>query len=504
MIAWFKRMIDGFINPQVPQPEPEPVKSLTIKATALEKSLRKASVVQAIEPYEPPTGVIPAGERAAALAMDATPYDYVNQAYVNNYFPGYQYLAMLAQLPEYRKFGEVPAKDMMRKWIKLRAKDKQDKTDRISKILDAMTRYDVRGAFQKAVELDALFGRAQIFIDVDKPGGSRAADDPNELKLPLIVDPAKIRKGALKAFRVIEPVWTYPSAYNATDPLAPNYYRPMAWYVMGKTVHTSRLLSIVSRPVPDLLKAAYNFGGLSMSQMAQPYVQNWIRTRDSVSDLVHSFSVSGVKTNMEGVLSGADDAQFFNRAQLFNNLRDNRGLMLLDKDSEEFFQFNTPLSGLGELQEQAQEQLATISSIPLVKLLGSSPQGLNASSEGEIKVYYDSLHAYQEAVIRPPLQIALDVIQLSEFGDIDRDIVFEFESLDELSDSEQATVRKSDADTAAVYVGAGVVSPDEVRAKLAADPASGYDSLEEDSEDDDDELELRQNSMVETAKVREE
>ncbi len=60
MIAWFKRMIDGFINPQVPQPEPEPVKSLTIKATALEKSLRKASVVQAIEPYEPPTGVIPA------------------------------------------------------------------------------------------------------------------------------------------------------------------------------------------------------------------------------------------------------------------------------------------------------------------------------------------------------------------------------------------------------------------------------------------------------------
>ncbi len=436
--------------------------------------------------------------------MDATPYDYVNQAYVNNYFPGYQYLAMLAQLPEYRKFAEAPGKDIFRKWIKLKGKDKSDKTDRISKILDAMTRYDVRGAFQKAVELDALFGRAQIFIDVDKPGGSRAADDPNELKLPLIVDPAKIRKGALKAFRVIEPVWTYPSAYNATDPLAPNYYRPMAWYVMGKTVHTSRLLSIVSRPVPDLLKAAYNFGGLSMSQMAQPYVQNWIRTRDSVSDLVHSFSVSGVKTNMEGVLSGADDAQFFNRAQLFNNLRDNRGLMLLDKDSEEFFQFNTPLSGLGELQEQAQEQLATISSIPLVKLLGSSPQGLNASSEGEIKVYYDSLHAYQEAVIRPPLQIALDVIQLSEFGDIDRDIVFEFESLDELSEAEQATVRKSDADTAAVYVGAGVVSPDEVRAKLAADPASGYDSLEEDSEDDDDELELRQNSMVETAKVREE
>ncbi|WP_163505183.1 anti-CBASS protein Acb1 family protein, partial [Escherichia coli] len=75
-------------------------------------------------------------------------------------------------------------------------------------------------------------------------------------------------------------------------PLAADYYKPQSWYVMGKEVHASRFLSFVSRPVPDVLKAAYNFGGLSLSQIAEPYVDNWIRTRDSVGDMVHSYSTS--------------------------------------------------------------------------------------------------------------------------------------------------------------------------------------------------------------------
>jgi hypothetical protein len=364
MMQWLNRL---FAKPAAPIVVAQKLGGIT--TTALEKARRKEAQIEEFAPYEPPVGVIPAAKRSEAMAMDATPYDYVNAAYVNNYFPGYQYLAMLAQLPEYRKMSDVIAKEMTRKWIKLRSKgDDDDKTDKIAKIEDALEKYKVRALFRKAAEIDGLFGRAQIFIDVEKPSGGAASDDPQELESPLFMASAKIKKGALKGLRIIEPVWTYPSAYNATDPLAANYYRPQAWYVMGKTIHTSRLLRFVSREVPDMLKAAYNFGGLSMSQMAQPYVQNFIRTRDSVSDVVHSFSVSGLRTNMASVLSGTDDAQFFARAQLFNTLRDNRGLMMLDKDSEEFFQFNTPLGGLDSLQAQSQEQMSSVSSIPLVKL----------------------------------------------------------------------------------------------------------------------------------------
>lgn len=501
MIATLKRLF----RPAPEAPKPEPAR-LTIKAQAIERANRKEAVVQAFGRYQPPPGVVPPSKLEEAMAMDATPYDYVNQAYVNNYFPGYQYLAMLAQLPEYRKFAEVPAKDMVRKWITIKSSnndDDQDRLKRIAKINEALTRYRVRTLFRRAAELDAFYGRAQIYIDVLKPGDGSAMDDPDELQTPLIIAKAKIKKDALKGFRLIEPVWTYPGAYNSTNPLARDFYQPSLWYVMGKTVHASRLLSFVSRPVPDLLKAAYNFGGLSLTQMAQPYVQNWLRTRDSVSDLVHSFSVSGIKTNMAGVLAGTDDAQFFNRVELFNKLRDNRGLMLMDKDTEEFFQFNTPLSGLDALQAQAQEQMSSVSSIPLVKLLGVTPSGLNASSEGEIQVYYDWIGSQQEALFRDPLTKIIQVIQLSEFGDIDPDITADFESLYGLDEVEAATVRKTDADRDSVLVASGIISPDEARARIAADPDSGYDALTEELDDGDDaDLEGRENDLTASAKVR--
>jgi len=212
--------------------------------------------------------------------------------------------------------------------------------------------------------------------------------------------------------------------------------------------------------------------------------------RDSVSDLLHSFSVSGIMTNMSGVLSGMDDAQFIARAQLFNNLRDNRGLMLLDKDTEEFFQFNTPLSGIHELQAQAQEHMSSVSSIPLVKFLGITPSGLNASSDGEIKVFYDDIASAQEALLRDPLKKVIDIIQLSEFGEIDDDITFDFESLEEMSDEQKANIRKINADTDVTLIDGGVISPDESRQRIANDPDSGYDGLTGEADfDDDDEAE---------------
>jgi Protein of unknown function (DUF1073) len=53
------------------------------------------------------------------------------------------------------------------------------------------------------------------------------------------------------------------------------------------------------------------------------------------------------------------------------------------------------LQDLDWLLAQSQEQISSVSRIPLVKWTGISPSGLNASSEGEIRVYYDLIHSEQ-------------------------------------------------------------------------------------------------------------
>ena len=487
---WNKKEAAPKVEPVIAEPERAKMK---INA----QLLAMASVAPKVEEfvrYEPPTGVIPAAESKATLAMDSTPYEYLNAVNLGfQAFPGYPYLAQLALKPEYRKMVSTIAEEMTRKWITLRAIGDDDKTDRMDAIEAELKRLNVREVFRLADENDGYFGRGQIYIEVKAPTGDLASKNPDELDKPLFLDPAKVSMGSLVSLRSIEPVWTYPKTYNADDPLSASFYKPDGWYVMAKSVHNSRLLTFISRPVPDLFKASYNFGGLSLAQIAEPYVANWLRTRDSVGDMVHSFSLSGIKTDMSSALSGDGGVGIFERAELLVKMRDNRGLFMADVN-EEFFQFNVPLSGLDLLQAQAQEQMASISSIPLVKLLGVTPSGLNASSDGEIRVFYDSIHARQENLFRAPLKHVIDLIQLSLFGDIDDDIDFKFEPLYQMSELDQANVHKLEADTDAVLIGVNVITTDEARERVAGDPDSPYQSLELNDEididngtDDDDE-----------------
>ncbi|CAL8479615.1 conserved protein of unknown function (plasmid) [Caballeronia sp. S22] len=226
-------------------------------------------------------------------------------------FLGYPYLAELTQRPEYRRPAEILAKEMTRKWIRLHGTGDDDKSEKIAAIDAEMKRLGAQAAFRKTAEQDGFFGRAQIFLDTGD-------DPPEEFVAPLANSTARIGIGNLKGLRIVEPIWTYPGVYNSTDPLRGDFYQPQTWFVMNRQVHASRLLTLVSRPVPDMLKPTYAFGGLSLSQIAKPYVDNWLRTRQSVSDLLHSFSTMVLKTNLAAVLNAEGAEQMLRRAVLLN------------------------------------------------------------------------------------------------------------------------------------------------------------------------------------------
>jgi phage-related protein (TIGR01555 family) len=399
-----------------------------------------------IKPPVIPDGVVPDGIEPPVVAMDTNPYQLANQMYggydIAAGFPGFAYLSQLATRLEYRAFASALSTELTREWIEFTSdSDDGEAEDKIKRIEDLFDRLKIRQTIQRCAEMDCLFGRAQIFIDT-------GSDMP---QTPLVLNPKVTNK--LKNIIPIEPIWTTPSVYNAIDPLAPDFFSPSKWYMLGKEVHASRLITIVTRPLPDILKPAFNFSGISLSQLAEPYVENWLRTRQSVSDLIANFSITGLATAMDQVLQGDDDgADLFARAELFTSTRSNKGLMLLDKEREEMFQFNTPIGGLSELQAQSQEHMCTASRIPAVILTGLSPTGLNASSEGEIRVFYDWIAAQQEAYWRDPIQKILNVVQLSLFGDIDKGIGFEFKPLHQMTEAEQATIRAQDVQSAIAYI----------------------------------------------------
>ena len=348
-----------------------------LQSILVERKPPKATVT--IDKFMPrlPQGVLPDD-----LAMDyATPamaaLSAAQQYNISMSFPGYGVLAELAQLSEYRNPTETLASEMTRKWLEVKSTGDEDRTKVIKQLKDAIANFHVEAICRQAIEHDGFYGRGQIYVDFGQP-----LDDIN----PLPLTNEAIAKGSLKGFKNIEPFWTSPGNYNSEDPRDKWFYKPQNWYVMANVVHESRLLTIVSRPVPDMLKPAYNFGGVSQTQLLMPYVNNWLRTRNSVGDLVNSFSISGIKTDLATMLQSGVAGDMIERAELWTTTRDNMNLMMLNSEKEEFFQFNTPLSGIDKLQAQAQEQMAAPTHIPLVKLFGITPSGLNASTDGEIKV----------------------------------------------------------------------------------------------------------------------
>ncbi|TIS09951.1 MAG: DUF1073 domain-containing protein [Mesorhizobium sp.] len=227
--------------------------------------------------------------------------------------------------------------------------------------------------------------------------------------------------------------------------------------------------------------------------MCKPYVDNWLETRQSVNDIISMFSVFLLATNLGETLQ-ADGDQLFRRAELFNLVRSNRGLMMIDKDTEDFKNVAAPLSGLDVLQAQAQEHMASVSHIPLVKLLGVQPAGLNASSEGEIQVFYDYVHSFQEHLFRRPIHRLLGLVMISLWGETDPGIDFEFEKLEETNEKEAAEVEKTKAERDVILIDAGVISPEESRQRVAGDPDSDFSSI--DVEDLPDLLEEEEDGLV--------
>lgn len=406
-------------------------------------------------------------------------------------FFGYPYLAELVQRAEYRHACEIWAEHAVRKWIKL-----VGGTDAERKAIeDEFTRLQLRDVFQEWMFHDHVFGRAQVFLDFGD------ANDPAELETPLLIDEAKIgAKRPLLRLTVVEPMWSAPGTYNTSNPLDGDFYVPRSWFIYGKRVDTSRMLTLSSRPVSDMLKPAYAFGGQSLVQLMKPYVDNWLRGRQSASDLLNSFSIINLATDMASTMAGGNGDSLFNRVDMFNLMRDNRGAMVTDKNAEELSNLAVPLSSVPELVSQAQEQLASVARIPLSIYLQITPTGLNATSDGETRNFYADVKAYQEKNIRPHLQRVFEIVQLSVGGKINPEIKFEFEPLWEMDDKDLADIRKADADAHAQYVLMGAVSNDEVRETLANDesglyhgvdlgsPAPVAPGVDDDDEDEDEDI----------------
>ena len=396
-------------------------------------------------------------------------------------FLGYGYLTGLAQNGLIRAGCEMIADEMVEKGITLTTKgdndpdtDKQAKLDRLNELI---TKINLLPTLRKAVSISKYYGGSLVYMDFD--GIDTASEN---LLNPLILTKNELRSKKLRRLKVIEPYNLSPGQYNAADPLQEYYFKPRYWFVMGKAVDASRFLPPVQEnELPTILRPAYNFFGIPLAQIVLDAVAHFTECREAEARLLTKFSLTVFKTNLnEQLFSGGDWSQIDNRVNNFVQYRSNDGVMLIDKESEDIDIKSTSLAGVKDIVSQAMEIVAAYFNEPVTKMWGLTPSGFN-TGESDLNNHYDHIASQQEKQLRDQIEYVLKVLQVQEWGEIDNEITFTFNPLSEEKEESIATVNKIKAETQQIYISNGVISPDEGRECLKADPKSGFNNLNEES-----------------------
>lgn len=398
-------------------------------------------------------------------------------------FMGYAALQNIAQNGLIRACVETVTDDMTRNWIELtRTGDNDDADsngadDRIDAINEEFERLELRKVMHEACALTGYYGGCLLYLDTGASG--------DYLKNPLNLDPLfslEARdKGFLKAIRPIDPINVFPGTYNATNPLAADYYRPSTWWVLGKQVHATRLLRIVANEAPLIYKPSYNFLGIPQAQILWDYVLHFQQNRDAANRLLNKFSMLVFKTAMGDILQGYGGLdQLDSRMQILARNQSNDGVFAIDSEAEDVVKVETPLSGVTDIVKQSLEQLAAMNRTPAVKLLGISPSGFNATGESDLRNYYDHVLSQQEKMMRQAIKDVLDIVQISLFGEVDGAIDFTFRPLSEDDKNATAVTQQVKANTLCALLDRDIISPEEARRVLITDPASGLNNLDPD------------------------
>lgn len=439
--------------------------------------------VPAIQPWAPPTNLCEstATGKSARIAMDnalnSSGYYTSIQAGILQVdgaegitFIGYPALAMLQQNPLMRLIVDTMSDESTRKWVSLKGIDDKVSDDDIKRVEGYCEKWALRKLFKDASEMVGFQGGCLLYIDM-------GVVDDKELITPLVISENTIGKGKFKGFRMVEPMQVYPGLYEASDPLKASYFNPETWIVLGKEVHVSRFLYFANNVPSTILRPAYNFFGIPLVQLVLQYVANFEGARDSSAEIVNNFALLGLKTDLDQMLADGGRG-LVNRAKAMLSAKRNQGMALIDKDDEDFFQIATPLAGLKDLVSQQLELLALIPGIPVTKLFGTAPTGMNATGESDMRNFYDKTRTWQETLYFDNFIKARQLLELTEFGAITDGIVETWEPLQEPNPTEQATIRKINAETDAIYLEQNVILQEEVRKRLSADEESGYNGLE--------------------------
>jgi phage-related protein (TIGR01555 family) len=353
------------------------------------------------------------------------------------------------------------AEDMTRAGIEIKSDSPPEDDEKLQVALQDLAIWQ---SLTETIKWARLYGGAVALLLID---GQKPAT-------PLRYD--TVRQDQFKGLLVLDRWVVQPSVDDLITELGPDLGQPTYYDIIADApalprmrIHHSRVLRFDGLPLPYYQKMSELGWGQSVLERLYDRLLAFDSASLGAAQLVYKAHLRTYKVPQLRELiavGGKSYEAFLKQIEHIRRFQSNEGLTLLDA-ADEFETHQYAFGGLSDVILQFGQQLAGALQIPLVRLFGQSPAGLNATGESDLRTYYDGINQQQEARMRRPVHRLLEVLHRSVLGRAPPNgFSFRFNPLWQMSAGDKAQVAATVTQLANQAYDGGIVSRETVLKEL--------------------------------------
>ena len=363
------------------------------------------------------------------------------------------------------KFIDIPVDDMLARW---RVWDTTQDEQAAQAMQACEERLKVRSKLARAMKAGRLYGTGLCIIV------SREAPLDQALRVE------QIRPGDVVALHVFD-------RYNASvlerdmEINSPTFNQPLVYWITPKSgrafrVHHSRVLRFDGKkPLTDDGFTLYDLDwGVSEIIAVITTILQDESMAAAIAHLIQEASLPVLRVDgLKDVLVGGQDPDDPTPEQIADKLNQMKSVfrvLMMDK-TDEFDRIHVQFGGIKDVQDQMARRLAAAADIPMTRMWGQSPLGMNATGESDEHNYDQRLNSNREHTLADPL-MALDDVLTADAG-IGEAPKYMWPPRLEPTEEQQAQIALHRAQALQIATSIGAMDEDEARQSLDGNPVFG-------------------------------
>lgn len=342
---------------------------------------------------------------------------------------------------------DLVAEDMTRAGIEIQTQLKPEDLEQIQRGMTELGIWDGTNSLNAGIKWGRLYGGAIAIHLID---GQR-------METPLNLN--RVGKGQYRGLLVLDRWMVEPDLTNLVSEMGPDLGKPMYYRVTADapalprlTVHYSRVIRFEGIQLPYWQRVQENLWGESILERLYDRLLAFDSATMGAAQLIYksyirTYKVDGMRDLLQDGGPGA--TILANYTETMRKYQGLEGVTLIDSKDDFVPHQIGSIAGIADGLVQFGQQISGALQVPLVRLFGQSPAGLNSTGESDLRTYYDGIAKAQERDMRRGTDQAIRLTALSRRVRLPDDFSFVFRPLWQLTEDQKSQVYQRDAQTVA-------------------------------------------------------